>query len=169
MYITPKRCARCRYERLASDTAPDWQCPACGVAYNKAEDALNLRPVGVRVVPPSRRSKRFVCFAIALIVIGGLYAVQHRQHAPAARIATAQPEVLMYATSWCGYCAKARAFFAQHGISYVEIDVERDARAEHLNRLLGGGGIPTILVGKDELVHGFDEQALSRLLGPWMR
>jgi hypothetical protein len=29
-------CPKCQYERGAADTAPDWQCPSCGVAYNKA-------------------------------------------------------------------------------------------------------------------------------------
>jgi len=29
-------CARCSYERSASDTAPDWQCPNCGTAYAKS-------------------------------------------------------------------------------------------------------------------------------------
>ena len=29
-------CPNCGYQRRESDTAPDWQCPACGVAYAKA-------------------------------------------------------------------------------------------------------------------------------------
>jgi len=29
-------CPNCHYQRTASDDAPDWQCPACGVAYTKA-------------------------------------------------------------------------------------------------------------------------------------
>ena len=32
-----KVCPKCKYERKAFDTAPAWQCPACGIAYNKAE------------------------------------------------------------------------------------------------------------------------------------
>ena len=28
-------CPKCDYTRLATDTAPEWQCPGCGVAYNK--------------------------------------------------------------------------------------------------------------------------------------
>ena len=30
------KCPKCQYERKSTDTAPDWQCPACGVAYAKA-------------------------------------------------------------------------------------------------------------------------------------
>ncbi|WP_028453918.1 tetratricopeptide repeat protein [Chitinilyticum litopenaei] len=28
-------CPKCRYQRQATDSAPDWQCPSCGVAYAK--------------------------------------------------------------------------------------------------------------------------------------
>jgi hypothetical protein len=30
-------CPKCDYVRLATDIAPEWQCPKCGVAYNKAD------------------------------------------------------------------------------------------------------------------------------------
>jgi hypothetical protein len=30
------RCGKCGYIRQPTDTAPDWQCPSCGVAYAKA-------------------------------------------------------------------------------------------------------------------------------------
>ena len=32
----PTICPKCRILRPADTTAPDWQCPACGVAYAKA-------------------------------------------------------------------------------------------------------------------------------------
>ena len=34
-----KVCPKCSYKRTAADTAPDWQCPKCGVAYAKAAAA----------------------------------------------------------------------------------------------------------------------------------
>ena len=30
-----KPCPKCRHVRTASATVPDWQCPACGIAYAK--------------------------------------------------------------------------------------------------------------------------------------
>ena len=36
-------------------------------------------------------------------------------------------EVILYATEWCGYCAKARELLAADGISYREIDIEKDS------------------------------------------
>lgn len=32
-------CPNCQYRRKETDQAPDWQCPACGVAYTKAMSA----------------------------------------------------------------------------------------------------------------------------------
>jgi glutaredoxin len=79
--------------------------------------------------------------------------------------ATAQerPAVKMYATSWCPYCAKARAYFARRNIAYVEIDIEksREGRAEYDR--LGARGIPVILVGPQRM-NGFSEARLSQLL-----
>jgi hypothetical protein len=37
-----------------------------------------------------------------------------------------------------------------------------------LNRRLGGGGVPMIVVG-DQVVSGFNAQRLTQLLEPWMR
>lgn len=31
----PAACPKCAYVRKPSDTAPDWQCPACGIALHK--------------------------------------------------------------------------------------------------------------------------------------
>jgi ribosomal protein L37AE/L43A len=28
-------CPKCSYVRKAAETAPAWQCPSCGIAYNK--------------------------------------------------------------------------------------------------------------------------------------
>ena len=66
----------------------------------------------------------------------------------------------MYATSWCPYCAKARAYFARRGIAYVEIDIEksREGRAEYDR--LGARGIPVILVGS-QCMNGFSESTDS--------
>jgi len=33
--IVGKPCPKCAYVRAASDTAPEWQCPKCGIAYAK--------------------------------------------------------------------------------------------------------------------------------------
>ena len=72
-------------------------------------------------------------------------------------------EVVMYATSWCPYCAQARDYFAKAGIAYVEHDVEKSASAKTEFRRLGGRGVPLIVVGREKM-NGFSEQGLEHLL-----
>ncbi len=38
------RCPKCGYERLQTDSAPDWQCPSCKVAYIKVLEAPAAAP-----------------------------------------------------------------------------------------------------------------------------
>ena len=38
--------------------------------------------------------------------------------------------VVLYGTSWCGFCQRARRYFREHQIPFVDRDVERDADAE---------------------------------------
>jgi glutaredoxin len=69
----------------------------------------------------------------------------------------------MYATSWCPYCAKARAYFAQSGIAYVEHDVEKSARARAEFKRLGGRAVPLIVVGREKM-NGFSEVGFEFLM-----
>src|SRR5688500_11884506 len=48
-----------------------------------------------------------------------------------------RPEIRMYATDWCGYCRKAREFFARQGIRYTELDVDKSAAARVEYQRLG--------------------------------
>lgn len=66
-------------------------------------------------------------------------------------------KVVMYATSWCGYCERARRLFRQKGVDFEEIDVEAsaDARREMITRS-GRRSVPQIFVG-DAHVGGSDD------------
>ncbi len=67
------------------------------------------------------------------------------------------PPVVMYATSWCPYCDRARQLFARKGVTFEEIDVESvpDARAQMQERS-GRRTVPQIFVG-DHHVGGSDD------------
>jgi len=82
--------------------------------------------------------------------------------APGARAEQTQ-QVVMYATSWCPYCAKARAYFAESGIAYVEHDVEKSATARAEFKRLGGRAVPLIVVG-GETMDGFSEVGFEFLM-----
>lgn len=46
-------CPRCKYARQATDTAPDWQCPRCEVAYDKVEPPKPAEPKAAEVPAPA--------------------------------------------------------------------------------------------------------------------
>ena len=66
-------------------------------------------------------------------------------------------KVVMFATSWCPYCAKARSIFNKQGVRFTEIDVEADPRgAEYQKTTFGSTGVPIIVIG-NRVTLGFDE------------
>ena len=76
----------------------------------------------------------------------------------------APSKVVMFGTSWCGYCAKARALFNAQGVRFIELDLEKDGAAEAFQRdVMGLRGFPTIVIG-NRVIQGFDEgQILASL------
>jgi glutaredoxin len=71
--------------------------------------------------------------------------------------------VVMYATKKCGYCAKARAFFKKHAVSYTEYDITTDKQAHARYKELNGHGVPLIFIG-NKRISGFNEGVLKKLL-----
>ena len=68
-----------------------------------------------------------------------------------------QPQVVMYATDWCPYCARARSLLDAKGVAYTEIDVDVVAGARDEMMARGGGDtVPQIFIG-DRPVGGSDE------------
>lgn len=70
--------------------------------------------------------------------------------------------VIMYATSWCGYCRKARNYFKANNIVFTEYDIEKDKRAKKQYDAMGGRGVPVILVGKQRM-NGFSVSGFKRM------
>lgn len=52
----------------------------------------------------------------------------------------------MYSTTWCGYCRRLKLQLDQAGISYTEIDIERDPAAATFVEGVNGGNqtVPVI-------------------------
>ena len=74
-----------------------------------------------------------------------------------------RPEIRMYATDWCPYCKKAQAYFAQQGIRYAHIDIEKSEAGKAEYQRHGGRGVPLILVGTQRM-NGFSEERLAQML-----
>ena len=73
------------------------------------------------------------------------------------------PNIVMFGSQSCKYCAIARAFFAQHALPYTENDIDTSDKHRQMFYLLGGKGTPLIIVN-GQLIHGFDETAIRRSL-----
>ncbi len=74
-------------------------------------------------------------------------------------------KVVLYATEWCPYCEKARQWFRENGITYTEIDIEKDAAAKaRMKTLNPGGGVPTVQIG-EKVIAGYSPQEMAAALG----
>ena len=74
-------------------------------------------------------------------------------------------DVVLYATTWCGYCAKTRRFFAKMHIAYKELDVENSEQGRIGYQRLGAGGVPIIVVNGSTVIRGYDPVAINEALG----
>jgi glutaredoxin 3 len=67
------------------------------------------------------------------------------------------PKVVMYATSWCPYCARARNLLASKGVAIEEIDVEAaPGNRQEMQARSGRRTVPQIFIG-DTHVGGSDD------------
>jgi len=68
-------------------------------------------------------------------------------------------QAVLYATEWCGYCAKTREFFKANNIAFREYDIEKSDDGKAQYDQLGGNGVPVVMIA-DDVIHGFDEDAM---------
>lgn len=84
----------------------------------------------------------------------------------------ASPAVVMYVSSWCPYCVRAKAILQRKGVSWQEVNIETDpSLRQHMIDTTGRRTVPQIFIG-DHHVGGSDDLAaaersgeLDRLLG----
>ena len=63
--------------------------------------------------------------------------------------------VVLFSTSWCGYCRQAARHFRKNNIPFTEHDIEKSAYAAREYKKLDGRGVPVILIGEKRM-NGFD-------------
>ncbi len=75
-------------------------------------------------------------------------------------------DVILYCTSWCPACRRARHWLKERGIQYVEIDITRDRQAAAQVRGWANGNetTPTFNI-KGTIIVNFDEARLKKALG----
>jgi glutaredoxin 3 len=73
-------------------------------------------------------------------------------------------KVLVFSTSTCSWCRRAKRYLKERGVPFKEINVERDAdAAREIVRKTGQTGVPVIKIGSRWIV-GFDKGQIDREL-----
>ena len=71
---------------------------------------------------------------------------------------------VIFSTSTCSWCRRAKKYFRERGVSFKEINVEGDPKiARDLVRKTGQSGVPVIKIGNAWIV-GFDKDRIDREL-----
>lgn len=66
-------------------------------------------------------------------------------------------KIEIYASMWCGYCARAKALLGRKGVAFTEYDVDMDpARRREMVDRGGGYTVPQIFID-DQPVGGCDD------------
>jgi glutaredoxin 3 len=72
--------------------------------------------------------------------------------------------VTIYSTQQCPWCKKTKEFFKEHKIKFTNKDVGADTKAaQEMIKKSGQQGVPVVEIGK-EIIIGFDEEKLKKLL-----
>ncbi|MEO8670166.1 MAG: glutaredoxin domain-containing protein [Tahibacter sp.] len=72
--------------------------------------------------------------------------------------------IVVLSASWCGYCAQLREGLEQAHVPFTELDVEDEGEGEKAYEAVGGSGVPITIIGED-VVHGYDAERISALIG----
>ncbi len=87
---------------------------------------------------------------------------QLRQSAASHAVSALAGDVVLFSTAWCGYCKKAKAYLADKGIAYREVDIETSTGAVAYAQAGGQQGVP-LLLAKGQRVVGFSLDAYDTL------
>jgi glutaredoxin len=78
-------------------------------------------------------------------------------------VAAKHESVILYATSWCGYCKKTRQLLSDNNVKYTEYDIETSEEGRKQHEQLGGNGVPVLDI-KGTVIHGYDEDGIVSTL-----
>lgn len=75
------------------------------------------------------------------------------------------PKIIVYSTTSCPWCVKAKEWLKAHKLEFDDIDVGADqAKAKEMVEKSGQMGVPVIEID-GKIVVGFNEAKLKELLG----
>jgi glutaredoxin-like YruB-family protein len=71
---------------------------------------------------------------------------------------------VIFSTSTCSWCRRAKRYFKEQGVPFKEINVERDQQAARdIVRKTAQSGVPVIKIGSSWIV-GFDKERIDKEL-----
>jgi glutaredoxin 3 len=74
-------------------------------------------------------------------------------------------KVVLFSTSTCSWCRRAKRYFRERRVPFKEINLERDLKAaQDIVRKTGQTGVPVIKIGNRWIV-GFDKERIEKELG----
>jgi len=77
----------------------------------------------------------------------------------------ADRKVVIYSTPTCPYCKRAKDYLSRKGIPYTDINVAEDReKAKEMIQKSGQMGVPVISIDDNEIVVGFNQSLLDKLL-----
>jgi glutaredoxin-like YruB-family protein len=72
--------------------------------------------------------------------------------------------IIIYSTPTCHFCHATKEFFKENNIEFTDYNVAEDnAKRTEMVERSGQMGVPVIFIG-DEIVIGFDERKIKKLL-----
>ncbi|MBC7787015.1 MAG: glutaredoxin family protein [Methylophilaceae bacterium] len=74
-------------------------------------------------------------------------------------------KVILYGTTWCGYCQKTREFLAENNITYTEFDIENSDEGRRRYDAINGSGVPVLEVNSS-VIRGYAPEAILAALNP---
>ncbi len=73
-------------------------------------------------------------------------------------------KVLLFSTSTCSWCRKAKRYFKERRVPFKEVNIERDpGAAREIVSKTGQMGVPVIKIGNKWIV-GFDKEKIDKEL-----
>lgn len=177
----PRICPKCRSVRPADTSEPEWQCPACGVAYAKAAGGPSAAPSPPVTQTTSATTARGIPWGKLLIVLsiaygawagfqnfksrsgGELTSIASRigsnlsgEQLTALAASNQASDVVFFTAPWCPYCTQAKSWMAQYGFKYEECDIQVRSECASQLRGVGGDGVPYLVVKGHHMKDGFD-------------
>ena len=106
--------------------------------------------------------KKWIVIGLIVVIFQNWGTISNLLNPPPDYALAHDGKVILYSTSWCGYCAKARRLLRDNGIAYHEYDIEKSREGYDQYESLGGRGVPLLLIN-GEVIKGYNPDRIMAL------